>query len=447
MRSTTDGLLSAVVNGETFSGTTLATGTHDGHGTVDITGLEPGRLYTAQLFVAGVAVGEQKVKTWPRGKLRIAVASCSSTGSGAYWAVRAREHSPDVMVVLGDWPYTDGAVNPAWVLGTTVNSGDACLDVETYAAHHRRERNNYWLRVLTRSGVPILYMADDHEWAGDDYDHTPDAAMSGNADIRNTPGISDPPTQAQVDAAWWAGRQALIPFYATNPRNPDPQAVAEKPSEAAAGTPASQYPVAYTWVANDTVELVLQDHISYRSAVADTDDASKTMMGATQKARYKARMLASRAAVKVVLTPKYLFPLSNEPAGGDRWNKYSTERAELLDFVGDNGIVGVVYLAGDKHTANMAAARVAEGHAWDAACLTCCPCGVNTSPSDGVFGTYTRGIYSGSESEVDQVIGMVDCDKSGAQLNLVRVQDGTVIDCGRVPSSSNAWVAPAGSPF
>ena len=53
-RSTADGVLTAVVDGVTYTGTTISTGTADGIGTVDITGLAAGTTYTATLYVGGV---------------------------------------------------------------------------------------------------------------------------------------------------------------------------------------------------------------------------------------------------------------------------------------------------------------------------------------------------------------------------------------------------------
>src|SRR5262249_26346846 len=81
----------------------------------------------------------------------------------------------------------------------------------------------------------------------------------------------------------------------------------------------------------------------FRSSDADPDDATKTMLGATQKAWFLAAIKASTAPFKLVFTS---IPL-DYGTGNDHWATFTTERdaifAELV------GIAGVLFLSGDQH--------------------------------------------------------------------------------------------------
>ena len=85
----------------------------------------------------------------------------------------------------------------------------------------------------------------------------------------------------------------------------------------------------------------------YRSPQSDPEGPAKTMLGARQKAWLKDGLRASRAPAKFLLSS---VPLQG-PWGADRWAGYATERDELLRFVRDERIRGVIVLSGDVHTA------------------------------------------------------------------------------------------------
>ena len=85
----------------------------------------------------------------------------------------------------------------------------------------------------------------------------------------------------------------------------------------------------------------------YRSPQSEPDGPKKTMLGARQKAWLKDSLRASRAPAKFLLSS---VPLQG-PWGADRWAGYATERDELLKFLRDERIRGVIVLSGDVHTA------------------------------------------------------------------------------------------------
>jgi alkaline phosphatase D len=86
-----------------------------------------------------------------------------------------------------------------------------------------------------------------------------------------------------------------------------------------------------------------------------------TMLGARQKAWWKATMKASDATWKLWGNEVALMRLkiqqlgatdvSDRVVGGDSWDGYPTERAELTTFLRDQGIKNVVALSGDIHAA------------------------------------------------------------------------------------------------
>jgi alkaline phosphatase D len=86
-----------------------------------------------------------------------------------------------------------------------------------------------------------------------------------------------------------------------------------------------------------------------------------TMLGAAQKAWWKATMKGSDATWKLWGNEVTLMRLriqqlgatdvSDRVVGGDSWDGYPTERAELMTFLRDQAIQNVVVLSGDIHAA------------------------------------------------------------------------------------------------
>jgi len=90
------------------------------------------------------------------------------------------------------------------------------------------------------------------------------------------------------------------------------------------------------------------------------DAAPGTMMGGEQKAWFRDRMRGSEARWKIWANSVPLMPMrldldQIDPAATevvftiDTWDGYLTERSELLDFLGDEGVTGVISLSGDNH--------------------------------------------------------------------------------------------------
>lgn len=100
------------------------------------------------------------------------------------------------------------------------------------------------------------------------------------------------------------------------------------------------------------VRFIILDLYSHRSAESATDDASKTMLGTTQKAWFKSELDDAESVHGCPLTLAVsTWPLNTSSL---RWANYSTERAELLSYIVTNGYEGnVCWISGDDHALSM----------------------------------------------------------------------------------------------
>jgi hypothetical protein len=67
----------------------------------------------------------------------------------------------------------------------------------------------------------------------------------------------------------------------------------------------------------------------------------------------KDALMASTSVFKIILNsvPISDFPGAFDFAQNDRWEGYAAQRTEILSFIDDNAIAGVLWLAGDFHLA------------------------------------------------------------------------------------------------
>jgi alkaline phosphatase D len=94
------------------------------------------------------------------------------------------------------------------------------------------------------------------------------------------------------------------------------------------------------------VEFFLADDRYYRKPERWPDGPDKTMLGGPQMQWLKESLVSSRATFKVVLVgSQVLNPISRS----ESWAEFPAERTELLDFIRDQKIAGVVFLSGDRH--------------------------------------------------------------------------------------------------
>jgi phosphodiesterase/alkaline phosphatase D-like protein len=251
----------------------------------------------------------------------------------------------DVFVLHGDTIYADYA-SPALEKPQAETLAEYRL--KHFEGYGERFGRNSWGPI--RSGTAILATIDDHEVTND---------FSGGA-----PRESDPRFAAQSgalisDTAWF--NNGLQAFQEYNPlRNETYGATGE------ARTSNRRKLYRYRSFGNDAAVFVL-DCRSFRDApippATDLDlksalafisasfQAGRTFLGRPQLEELKSDLLTAqqnRITWKFILVPE---PIQNlGPLNGqDRFEGYAHERSELLQFIKENAIKNVVFVAADIH--------------------------------------------------------------------------------------------------
>ena len=248
----------------------------------------------------------------------------------------ARNDAPDFFVYHGDTIYSDSGLRP---------TGPATT-LQEYRDAYKVNRELPALRSLL-SATSSYVTWDDHE-VQNDYDG-----------------------QTVDPARYAAGRQAFHEFLPTLD-------VLLPPDDSCAGRPRFRV---FPW--GSEADVILVDERSCRSADAAAacltptgpdlgptlpgplrvsfglpvappagcleaiNDPARTMLGPVQKALLKLVLKNSTARFKFVLGGLPIQQYWALPY--DRWEGYGAERAELLNFIRDNGIENVVFLATDNH--------------------------------------------------------------------------------------------------
>jgi phosphodiesterase/alkaline phosphatase D-like protein len=174
------------------------------------------------------------------------------------------------------------------------------------------------------------------------------------------------------------------------------------------------------------VLFVATDLRSTRSANSDTDNSSKTMMGAAQKQWFKDTLAAN--------TDKFIIWVCSMPwiastsAGGDDWGGYNTERVELANYMKSLGLEGkICIISGDAHMVaidNGANADYATGGGMNIPVFHAAAIEHDSGSLKG--GPYSEGYVTGAGH-----IGIVDITDDGDEITVdwsaKRDSDGTVI--------------------
>jgi phosphodiesterase/alkaline phosphatase D-like protein len=263
--------------------------------TLTVQSLQADTDYFYGVEVAGVlrteTISRGKFHTFPlgRGSFKIAFASCSDyrmPDQRAFDAIAAEK--PLLFIHMGDLHYDD--------VNTT--------NVDDYRASFDNVLNHPNQSALYRS-VPIAYMWDDHDFCGND--------SNGTAAGRDTARIA---------------YKERTPHY---------------PIASAGGTMAQSFSIG-------RVRVIMTDLRSASVLPSTKESASKSRMGAAQKAWFKQELINARDAGFPLVLWVCTDPWICGPAlGDDSWGGYTTERTELANFIRDNHITNLVLLSGDMH--------------------------------------------------------------------------------------------------
>jgi alkaline phosphatase D len=259
---------------------------------IPVAGLNPGTPYYYGIESASLVDdtnrGRFRTPVYGPQSFSFALGSCADTGSEHAVFDTIRSLNPLFFLHTGDMHYENIGVNDVTLFR---GAYDTVLASATQSALYRQ--------------VPIAYMWDDHDFGPNDSDGT---------------SASRPAARATY--------QEYVPHY---------------PLAAGSG----DVPI-YQSFTIGRVRFILTDLRSERTPKIATDDGDKTMMGGSQKAWFKAQLLAANGRQAIVWVSS--MPWIGAPAAGaDYWAGYATERQEIANFISDNGISGLVVLSGDAH--------------------------------------------------------------------------------------------------
>lgn len=104
----------------------------------------------------------------------------------------------------------------------------------------------------------------------------------------------------------------------------------------------------YTKVSNSDCDFFLLDGRTFRddARTDETLNPQKTQLGAKQMAWLKNELITSHAVFKFICTGGQVL---NENTDKETFNLYKNERAELIRFITENKIEGVIFITGDRH--------------------------------------------------------------------------------------------------
>lgn len=255
----------------------------------DLVGLASDTQYTYQVQIDGEVGGPLgKFKTLPSGdafNFFCAFSGDANTGSTNNSFNRVRMINPLFFIHMGDLHYENISTNNQALFNAAY---DSVLRSEPQAQLFRE--------------IPTVYVWDDHDFG-------PNNANGNSA--------SKPAAAATY--------RSRVPHY-----------------------PLAESTSIYHTFDVGRVRFVITDQRSAASPNGDTDNSSKTMLGATQKTWFKNILSNSAGKLIVWVCPRVFQAI--QFTGGDNWGGFSTERAELVDYIHANCPGRVVVLSADLHT-------------------------------------------------------------------------------------------------
>jgi alkaline phosphatase D len=124
----------------------------------------------------------------------------------------------------------------------------------------------------------------------------------------------------------------------------------------------------FTKAAFHDVDFFLLDTRTWRDNDHTPNGPHKTLLGEVQMAWLKDALLASKAPFKIIASSSQLL---NDLTGKEAWTHFPDERADLLAWLEETGIDGVLLLSGDTHYS--ALFRLPRDGSYPLHELTCSP--------------------------------------------------------------------------
>lgn len=335
----------------------------DGVVKLSVTGLAAFTQYHYGVEADGVllASGRGECKTFPAAGTAASYSlwfgSCQFTvpSDSTYAAILARSGPTGRALLgchMGDLHYRD------WGAGTT-----AAQVLDQYRVSLASAS-----MAPTLAKIPTTYMWDNHDWGGDTSDRT---AAAGDV------------VAAQYRRVW-----PHYPLAASNGRG------------------------GYQSFVCGRIRFIQLDTRSYRDPQSDPASSSKTMLGAEQKAWFKAELLKPEP-VKIVLGQYYW---RYDSATSGRWGSYGHEFDELNAFISANrtAIGGVYVLFGDRHA--LAASDGTDSSTYGIPQAGGAPIQQGSIAKAGSE-TWSQGYYDVAPSVI-QAYGWLDVEDDGDNITL-----------------------------
>lgn len=198
-----------------------------------------------------------------------------------------------------------------------------------------------WADLAARTNFDLLLMLGDNVYA-----NSTDATVLGQyfAVQRHLPGYADIARHVPQYAIWDNHDYGPEPADRTA-RNKDRalQLFRNLWPNPAYGEPDN--PGVYHKFTRGGVDFFMLDNRYHRSPDNSPDDGTKTLLGEKQLAWFKRELLASKAPVKVLASG-----CEWESHGvKNSWSTFKREREEVLKFIQENNITGVLMMSGDRH--------------------------------------------------------------------------------------------------
>ncbi len=288
----------------------------------EVTGLDPATQYFYR-FTQGSNVSRVgRVRTAPDASSTDEVRFVWTGDSNAFFKpFTVLADDPDVWLFIGDTIYGDDERSGS---GVAVTRSD----------YHNKYKENWsdasLRNVLANFGT--LAMWDDHEVTNDFYGTNPDPGFqaqmtAGNQAFRDYLPIREDtgdPMRLYRNFQWG---QAAEFFLIDDRQYRDPQAYVTEP---------------------DCLDTNGQPKtLPTPLCAAEIADPGRTYLGATQKQWLKNGLLNSTAKFKFIMNGPLISSLLFVPY--DRWDGYTAERDEIINYIKTNNIKNVIFLSTDIH--------------------------------------------------------------------------------------------------
>src|SRR3954469_438732 len=311
-------------------------GAHDWTARTRVTCLEPGEEYHYRFATADAHSPVGRFRTaYPadsHAPVKVAFFSCQEFTAGYYHAhADLAKQDVDLVICLGDYIYEKAYETPVRPDDSVPVDGEAQTLAEYRAKYTLYHTDPHLLEV--RRQFPLVAIWDDHE-VEDNYAGT---LPGGATTDRRIPFVE-------------RRANGYRAFFEHLPRRFDNRNRT------------------YGTLPLGNAELFLLDSRQFRGdqpcnpsdaflsqpcPPSTTDDPSRRLLGAPQKAWLKGALRASRARWKLIANQVMVTSLDvppGNPLNTDSWDGYGADRRELMDYVADRGIDDVVFLTGDIHT-------------------------------------------------------------------------------------------------